>query len=151
MEGAPVSRTASYRHTQVAYQMLAVHMMLAAGVGLRSGSPRLALVLALFFAAIWVVFGRLTVTVTDVEVGCVFGSVGRPQTSFALSDIERAQQVRTSPLAGWGMRYTLHGRLWNVWGLDAVELRLRDGRTFRIGTDQPGALLAALRRSGVPT
>ena len=30
------------------------------------------------------------------------------------------------------------------WGFDAVEVGLNSGRRFRIGTDEPEALLAAL-------
>jgi hypothetical protein len=36
--------------------------------------------------------------------------------------------------------------MWNVWGLDAVELELDTGRRFRIGTDQPVELTDALNR-----
>jgi hypothetical protein len=46
--------------------------------------------------------------------------------------------------------------LWNVSGFDAVELVLDDGRRFRIGTDEPLALAAAIgrekgRRGETPT
>lgn len=80
---------------------------------------------------------------------CRFGPLGWIHERFQLADIASARAVRNSPLYGWGMRYIRHGRLWNVWGLDAVELQLRNGTRFRIGTDEPQALLAALRRSGV--
>jgi hypothetical protein len=34
--------------------------------------------------------------------------------------------------------------MYNVWGLDAVELELQSGKKFRIGTDEPAELLAIL-------
>ena len=68
---------------------------------------------------------------------------------FAFGDILTARAVRNSPAHGWGIRYIHRGRLWNVWGLDAVELQLRNGTRFRIGTDEPQALLNALRQAGV--
>ena len=46
---------------------------------------------------------------------------------------------------GWGIRYTPHGWLFNVSGLDAVELELKNGRTWRVGTDEPVELLAAIQ------
>ncbi len=35
--------------------------------------------------------------------------------------------------------------LFNVSGRDAVELKMKSGRTYRIGTDRPDALEAAVR------
>jgi hypothetical protein len=35
--------------------------------------------------------------------------------------------------------------LYNVSGTNAVEIKLRSGRRFRIGTDEPEALARALR------
>lgn len=40
--------------------------------------------------------------------------------------------------------------MYNVAGYDAVELELRSGRVFRIGTDEPDALLAAIERVRPP-
>ena len=34
--------------------------------------------------------------------------------------------------------------MYDIWGLDAVELDLQSGKKFRIGTDEPDALIAAL-------
>lgn len=140
-----------YEHTQVGYWMLAVNGTLVLVVGLRAQSPPFGLVLGALLTAIWCVFGRLTVTIDGGAIRCWFGFLGWPRESFALADVRCAQVVRTSPLAGWGMRYTLHGRLWNVWGLDAVELQLANGSRFRIGTDEPKRLLNALRAAGVGT
>jgi len=41
-------------------------------------------------------------------------------------------------------RQTPHGWMWNISGLDAVEIEYRDGKCFRIGTGDPQELLAAL-------
>jgi len=37
--------------------------------------------------------------------------------------------------------------MWNVSGLDAVELALDGNRRYRIGTDDPEGLAAALERA----
>ena len=42
-------------------------------------------------------------------------------------------------------RVTMRGMLYNVSGRDAVEIRLDTGRRFRLGTDDPDGLVAALR------
>jgi len=41
--------------------------------------------------------------------------------------------------------------LWNVSGLRAVEFLLKDGSRFRIGTDEPEALVKAIEANRVLT
>jgi hypothetical protein len=41
---------------------------------------------------------------------------------------------------GWGIRLIPGGWLYNVSGLDAVELKMKNGRVYRIGTDEPRKL-----------
>jgi hypothetical protein len=45
-----------------------------------------------------------------------------------------------------GIHLTPYGWLYNVSGLDAVAIRLRNGRKFALGTDDPYRLTAAIRR-----
>jgi len=58
-----------------------------------------------------------------------------------LSDASRFASL----VDGWGVHLTPCGWLYNVSGLDAVAITLRDGRKFALGTDDPHGLLAALR------
>jgi len=53
---------------------------------------------------------------------------------------------------GWGIRFTPHGWLYNVSGLHAVEIELKNGKKYRIGTDVPENLEKAIREfiSGEP-
>jgi hypothetical protein len=62
-----------------------------------------------------------------------------------LGDIETAMVVRNRWWYGWGIRTGPGFRLYNVSGLDAVELRLKSGDARRIGTDDPLGLAAALK------
>ena len=41
--------------------------------------------------------------------------------------------------------------MYNIAGRDTVELELQSGNVFRIGTDDPDGLLAALRSASVTT
>ncbi len=47
---------------------------------------------------------------------------------------------------GFGIWWIPRGTVWTVWGFDAVGVGLNSGRRFRIGTDEPEALLTALER-----
>ena len=88
-------------------------------------------------------FNWLRVTVDEQEVTAAF-ALGKPHRTFALVDVESVQRVRNKWFYGWGVRKTPHGWMYNVWGLDAVELRFADGTAFRIGTDDPDGLEAAV-------
>ena len=121
----------------------------AAVTGWAAGASRVALVPLVVVGLVWALFGTLTVVVDQDTVSCQFGPVGLIRKRLALADIRRAAAIRTSPLWGWGLRLTPRGWLWNVWGLNAVEFEMTNGARFSVGTDQPQALLDALRHRGV--
>jgi hypothetical protein len=104
-----------------------------------------AAVLAVLLLAL-VLFGRLGVTVTDSEVTAAF-TLGFPARRIALTDIRTFRTVRNPWFYGWGIRAIPGGWMFNVSGLDAVELVLVTGHRFRIGTDEPDALHSALARA----
>ena len=54
--------------------------------------------------------------------------------------------VRNPWYTGWGIRLGPGYVLWNVSGRGAVELDLASGRRFRVGTDEPAALVSAIER-----
>ena len=92
-----------------------------------------------------VVISRLTATVDDRSVSAAFGW-GWPRRSVEVADIVAVREVRNSWWHGWGIRKVHHGWMYNIAGYDAVELELRSGKVFRIGTDDPASLLGAIER-----
>ena len=141
----------SYRHTQTGYPVLA-----GLGLGLyaqarallrdaRAHRPRLWMHVpgTLSFAALMLAFSRLTVTVEGTRLSVGFGA-GLARRRIDLRTIEKASMVRTPWFAGWGIRLTPSGWLYNAWGSGAVQLRFSSGTRFTIGTDEPEALLAAI-------
>ncbi|MBL8137743.1 MAG: hypothetical protein JNL48_14045 [Acidobacteria bacterium] len=138
-----------YQHTQVGYWMAGAMVGLAAIIALRVQSLTIFGVMCLVTTLASALFGTLTVIVDETSVHVRFGPVSLLRERIAVADVTHARVVRNSPLYGWGMRYIPHGRLWNVWGLDAVELQLRNGTRFRIGTNEPQELLQALRARGI--
>jgi hypothetical protein len=81
--------------------------------------------------------------VTEDEIRWYFGP-GLWRYRIARADIAAAQIVRNSWLNGFGIRMRPGFRLYNVAGLDAVELRLKSGDIRRLGTDDARELAAAL-------
>lgn len=90
-----------------------------------------------------IVYNRLTITVTSRDVIAAFGW-GWPKRTIPFSDITAVRRVRNHWFYGWGSRWIPGGWMYNVWGRKGVELVLTSGRKFRIGTDEPDALVAAL-------
>ncbi len=101
------------------------------------------LAVASILGACLVLFHSLTVRVSRDQIALRFG-IGLIRKRFAVADVENAAVVRNRWYYGWGIRLTPYGWLYNVSGLDAVEIELRNGRKYRIGTDQPAALLSAI-------
>ncbi len=118
-------------------------LLLVAGAFLLRDELGPGLVLAAVVALLLASFGSLSVRVDEDAVTLHFG-VGLIRRAISLDRVEAAARVRNRWWYGWGIRLTPHGWLWNVAGLDAVELRLAGGGVFRIGTDDPEGLLAAL-------
>ena len=139
-----------YRHTQtgilgpiVAGTLVVIVIAVITGAAPPLGQSLLLVAFAVVMTLVLLAFNRLTVTVDDEAVTATFGW-GWPRRRIDLADIDTAAAVRNSWWYGYGIRLTPRGWMFNVWGLDAVEIRMTDGRAFRIGTDEPGDLVAAL-------
>ena len=89
-------------------------------------------------------FRSLSVEVTRDRLTVWFGP-GLIRRTFPADDILDSGIVRNPWHYGWGIRLTPSGWMFNVSGLDAVEIVLRNGRRFRIGTDEPLPLSTAIR------
>lgn len=89
-------------------------------------------------------FSRLTVVVGPSELTARF-TWGWPNRVISLDDLSSYAQVRNKWWYGLGVRLAPNGAwIFNVWGLDAVELELESGKKLRIGTDEPDRLIAAI-------
>jgi hypothetical protein len=86
----------------------------------------------------------MTVEVNKDVVRLYFG-FGAIHRSILREHIAMLTQVRNQWWWGFGIRWTPHGWMWNMSGLDAIELTYHNGKKFRIGTDEPEALLEALK------
>lgn len=107
--------------------------------------PATALIIAILLGIYWLM-GGLSVTVTERSVTAAFGP-GLIRRTITLDRIESVKTVRNSWLTGWGIRLIPSGWMFNVSGRDAVELKLQGGGSFRIGTDEPQQLEAAVRQA----
>ena len=89
-------------------------------------------------------FASLTAEIDAKHLRIRFG-VGLIRKRFPLDQIDTCRPVKNPWIYGWGIRLTPHGWLYNVSGVEAVELKMKSGKTCRIGTDEPEVLTAALQ------
>jgi hypothetical protein len=143
----------SYKHTQISYLMLvvtlAVLMLFAWAYITSSAEPPSVnsgtnfavtsiMALILFFLASFV---SLKVIIDEKYLRIKFG-YGIYQKKFVLNDIMSAKTVKNHWYYGWGIRIWFWPKMWiyNVSGFDAVEIKMKNGRVYRIGTDEPKRL-----------
>ncbi len=88
----------------------------------------------------------LTVSINDELIRLKFGP-GMWKKTISLDGIVECKPVKNTWFNGWGIRYLEKGcRLYNIAGLDAVEITLENGKRVRIGTDEPEKLAEAIRQ-----
>lgn len=97
----------------------------------------------LFVAVVIVALSTLTVDVGPTTVTATY-RFGWPERRTEYADVVSVVRVRNAWWVGLGIRKVSRGWMYNVWGLDAVQLDLADGRVFRIGTADPEGLRAAI-------
>ncbi len=89
-------------------------------------------------------FNSLVVKVSSEKIYVAFGS-GPIRKNIPFTIIKSAEKVRNKWYYGFGIRLIPGGQMYNVAGLDAVELKLTNGRAFRIGTDELDKLMAVIQ------
>ena len=150
----------SYKHAQIGYLTLVVTLAVlvlfawlyitarAEPSSVDSGTNfafTATVVLILFILAS---FATLAVTLDENYLRLKFG-YGIFQKKFLRGEIASVQIVKNRWYYGWGIRLWLWSKMWiyNVSGFDAIEIIMKSGRIYRIGTDEPRKLESAIKRA----
>ena len=142
-------RKMHYQHTQkVPDNVMAVATLAGLAIGLTPPGLIARIAAVGVMGAVGYNFRSLTVEIDDNELRLKFGD-GPIRKTIALADVTGVETTRTSPLSGWGVRFIGGGWLYNIYGLDAVEVTLAGGKRVLIGTDEPEQLAAALHERPV--
>ena len=150
----------SYKHTQIGYLMLAVLLAVlvffawlqitarAEPPSYDSGTNFAITAIMALILFILASFITLTASIDEKYLRIKFG-YGIFRKKFLLSEIVSTKQVKNHWYYGWGIRLWLWPKMWgyNVSGFDAVEIIMRKGRIYRIGTDVPSELETAIKRA----
>jgi hypothetical protein len=139
-----------YKYTQIGYLMIFVALVLLVffvwiyitasaespswDAGTNFAIPAVMVITLLILGS----FSTLTVSIDEDFLRIKFG-YGIFKKKFQLNQVNKVKVVRNPWFIGWGIRVWFWPYMWiyNVSGYDAVEIVLRNGRRYRIGTDKP--------------
>ena len=91
-----------------------------------------------------VLFSNLTVTGFPTYLEMKYG-IGLFRKSFQYQDIRSCSIKKNHWFYGWGVRKIPGGWLYNVSGSMSVQLDMKNGRMYRIGTDEPEKLMEFIK------
>ena len=105
----------------------------------------LSILLAFMLLTAWI-FSSLTIRVDAQEVQFFFGP-GVFRRRIPLDSISGVRVVRNAAWMGLGIHFIRGGLIYNVSGLDGIEIDLAGGKRVRVGSDEPEAAAAAIQEA----
>jgi hypothetical protein len=138
-----------YHHVQIGRLLITSYgtlCLLTAAVMVATGFGPFFMYVMLVFGVLLAIFATLTVAVDDRAITFEY-YLGFPRMRFKIEKIAACRIVRNRWYYGWGIRYTPHGWLFSVSGLQAVEIEMKNGKRYRIGTDDPVLLSRAIEQA----
>ncbi len=141
----------NYKHTQIGYLIIYVMVAIILLFGfilIQAEFEPAVMIVMLFVIGILVSFSSLAVSINETDLRVKFG-YGIFRKSFPLDEISSVRTVKNHWYYGWGIRAWLWPRMviFNVSGFDAVEITMKNGKIYRIGTDEPQELEQVLNQS----
>ena len=134
----------SYSHTQTLPEKL-LYGAGAASFLLGFSLPGLIMRMLMWGAAggVLTMISSLTVEIENQTLKITFGK-GIYKKEWNIDEFTDCRKVETKIWQGWGVHFIGNGWLYNIYGRDAIELKMRNGQVTLIGTDEPDKLLDAL-------
>ena len=122
-----------YEHTQIGHviiwSLLAIILIASGFAGL--SHREIPLVVSIILLASLVLFYKLRITI-DGETVCASFGIGVIRKRVGLAQIVECEPIRIRWWYGWGIHLTPCGWLYNVSGVDAVVITLRNGKKFTL-------------------
>ncbi len=137
-----------YNHTQNGYLITIILIAVTLLFGIILTQTDFNFFIIIFMLSILFIvysFKSLHVKIDDNYLQVKFG-YGIFQKKFLLNDIASAKTVKNHWYYGWGIRLWFWPYMWifNVSGFDAVEIKIKNNKIYRIGTDEPEELEQAI-------
>ncbi len=135
-----------YKHTQVGTFLIISYSAVILALGILyivTDFNAIALFGLTIMLVVLGLFATLTVQVSDQKIRIHFG-LGLIRKDFLIKEIVGYGVVENPWTYGWGIRFTPSGWLYSVSGFAAIELQMKSGKKYRIGTDDPDGFAKAL-------
>ena len=129
--------TSKYHHIQIGWVVilfLGAGILIIALVILLVKFNWVAFLVLLILLGCLFLFPTLTVKCDEQKLEVRFG-LGLIRKRFLYKDIHSCKVVKNLWIYGFGIRLIPSGWMFNVSGLSALELQFKNGKKFRIGTD----------------
>ncbi|MBN2134831.1 MAG: hypothetical protein JW737_03800 [Acidobacteria bacterium] len=128
-----------YSHKQIGHVIiwgLIAGLVLVVVIMLKTEFSLITIIISIALAIFLYLFHSLTIEINEQDLIFFFGH-GFWKKRILIAEIEKAEVVKNRWYYGWGIRLIQNGWLYNVSGLQAVEIQVKNGKTVRIGSDEP--------------
>ena len=141
----------NYKHTQIGYLVIFALLgtiLLFGTILMQEDLNYPILVFMILILLLLSSFVTLRVTLDEKYLKIKFG-YGIYRKSFLLQEIISARTVKNHWYYGWGIRvwFWPYMLIYNISGFDAVEIRMKNNKIYRIGTDEPKKLEQAITQA----
>ena len=141
-------RMVKYNHTQtggILFYVIFIIVILFGFIYYQSNQIQIVFFM-IFIIIVLLSFISLNVTVDNEYLRIKFG-YGLIRKKFILRNIEKVEIVKNKWYYGYGIRFWADMLIFNVSGLDAIQITMKNKKKYRIGTDEPIKLKNALINS----
>ncbi len=138
-----------YKHTQIGYLSivaLSIPLLILLFIGVVYEFTPIVLALFIILLLSLVLFPSLTIEIDKTKLTIRFG-LGIVSKNFNLENIRSYRVVKNPWYYGWRISLTPHGWLYNISGLYSVEILMKNGKKYRLGTDEPERLESAIKQT----
>jgi len=138
-----------YKHTQIGYLfnvVLSISLLILLFIGVVYEFTLVVVALFVFLLLSLVLFPSLTIEIDKTKIIIKFG-LGVISKNFNLENIRSYRIAKNHWYYGWRISLTPHGWLYNIAGLYSVEILMKNGKKYRLGTDEPERLESAIKQA----
>ena len=136
-----------YDHTQKSIGITTTSLVIAGliltALAFYTGLSLLFSLVFIISLLIILIFTSLTIQICNGQLSWYFGP-GFWKKEIELREIVSVHTIRIKWYYGFGIRLIPTGWMYNVSGLDAVQIKLKNSKIITLGTDEPEKLLNSL-------